>query len=188
MWPIACSGSKAGIGCQIWPRPVHLSCPRVESPRGFDINSDSLRTRLSTQCGLVDMPPPLTVFKRTGLDVVRTFRRASDSRNASSITAVSVLPDSAACLLAWARRCSSSRTVVRMHQSIHDAHHICQMSDRRIDSLATTEFAGRPLGHCPATRGRFTQPLVSVSRNSPKSASRTTAAIPQCPDFLPPRR
>ncbi len=54
MWLIACSGSKAGIVCQIWPRPVHLSCQRVASPRGFDINSDSLRTRLSTQCGLVD--------------------------------------------------------------------------------------------------------------------------------------
>jgi hypothetical protein len=31
-----------------------LSCQRVASPRGFDVDSDSLRTRLSTQRGLVD--------------------------------------------------------------------------------------------------------------------------------------
>src|SRR5450759_3940871 len=54
MWLIACSGSKAGIVCQILPRPVHLSCQCVASPRGFDINSERLLTRVSTQCGLVD--------------------------------------------------------------------------------------------------------------------------------------
>lgn len=32
------------------------------------------------------------------------------------------------------------------------------------------------------------QPLVSVSRNYPKSASKTTAATSQCPDIFPPRR
>jgi len=93
---------------------------RPEAPFQDSIRSSS--DVLSSRSTWARTPPPLTVFNRTGLDFVRTFRRASDSRNASSITAVSVLPDSAACLLAWARRCSSSRTVVRMHQSMQDAH------------------------------------------------------------------
>ena len=82
----------------------------------------SSRAALSSRSTPGKTPPRPQVGRRNFRRRRDGCRRASDSRSESSITAVNVVPRSAARFLASRRSWSSSRIVVLMHQSISARH------------------------------------------------------------------
>ena len=86
-------------------------------------------------------PLPATVGSRTGSREPAACRRARRSRRASSMTAVSVLPDRCASSFASASTSSSRLMVVRMHQIIQACHQYASADvDCESPQVAQTPF------------------------------------------------